>query len=273
MQLTTYARTQRSITARAVQLILNLLLPYQGIPLTQTSWRFIVRGMFPIVDSARRESAVLMRQFYDSQRQEHLGNDDYDIDIPSYDIAWLEESMKPIFREAKVIEFDDARMVETALRVAKEVENGGRRTALNAVRGETRRVGFARVATGRETCAFCLMLVSRGPVYKRELKAGAKHEGAAEIMNEKLTNNEEVDDDELDQLMTRWHPGCDCKVVPVFDQNNWVGYDDWKRMEQIWIDYTGEFFGSRFTKNDKLNAFRRAIERGDINPAEFAAAA
>lgn len=269
MQLAEYSRLQRSITARAVQLILQLLFPYRGIPLTQTSWRFIVRGMFPIVDSARRESAVLMRQYYDSQRLEHVGDDDYNIDLPSYELAWLEESLQPIFREARVIEFTDEKVVETALRVAKEVENGGRRTALNAVRGETRRVGFARVATGRETCAFCLMLVSRGPVFKSELKAGAKHEGAAEI----LETRNDFSDEELDDLMTRWHPGCDCKVVPVFDENNWQGRDDFIRMENIWKEYTKGFSGAKFTKNDKLNAFRRAIERGEVNPAEFAAAA
>lgn len=269
MQLATYARTQRSITARAVQAILNLLFPYRGIPLTQTSWRFIVRGMFPTVDSARRESAILMRQYYDSQRRQHAGSDDYNIDLPSYELAWLEESLQPIFREARVIELDDGKVVETALRVAKEVENGGRRLALNAVRGETRRVGFARVATGRETCAFCLMLVSRGPVFKSELKAGAKHEGAAEI----LETRNDFSDEELDDLMTRWHPGCDCKVVPVFDENNWQGREDFLRMEQIWKDHTKGFSGSTFTKNDKLNAFRRAIERGDINSADFAAAA
>lgn len=269
MQLAEYSRAQRSITSRAVQLILNLLIPYRGIPLTQTSWRFIVRGMFPIVDSARRESAVLMRTFYDSQRVEHVGDDDYDIDIPAYELAWLEESMKPIFGEARVIDLDDAKVVETAFRVAKEVENGGRRLALNAVRGETRRVGFARVATGRETCAFCLMLVSRGPVYKSELKAGAKHEGAAEILETK----NDVSDEELDDLMTRWHPGCDCKVVPVFDEDNWAGREDFLRMEEIWKKETRGFYGAQFTKNDKLNAFRRAIERGEINPAEFAAAA
>ncbi len=273
MQLSQYSRAQRSITARAVQLILQILLPFRGVPLTDQSWRFMVRGMFPIVDEARRQSAILMREFYDSQRQEHFGDEDYDIDLPPYKVEWLEEAMRPIFKTARVIDFDDAKMAEVGMRVAKEVENGGRRLALNAVKGETRRVGFARVATGRETCAFCLMLVSRGPVYKTELRAGAKHEGAAEILDEKLTNNKEIDDDELDQLMTRWHPGCDCKVVPVFDRNNWVGYDDWKRMEKIWADYTAGFFGARFTKNDKLNAFRRAIERGDINPAEFAAAA
>jgi hypothetical protein len=269
MQLSQYSREQRSITARAVQLILNLLLPYRGIPLTQQSWRFIVRGMFPIVDNARRESAILARQYYDSQRKIHLGNDDHNIDIPSYELAWLEESLKPVFGQARVIDLDDAKVVETSLRVAKEVENGGRRLQLNAVRSEKGRVGFARVATGRETCAFCLMLVSRGPVYKSELAAGAKHEGAAEILETK--NN--VSDDELDELMTRWHPGCDCKVVPVFDPDNWQGRDDFLRMEDIWKKETKGFFGSQFTKNDKLNAFRRAIERGEINPAEFAAAA
>lgn len=273
MQLSQYSQEQRSITARAVQLILNLLLPYRGIPLTQQSWRFIVRGMFPIVDNARRESAILARQYYDSQRIIHIGNDDHEIDIPSYELAWLEESLRPVFGTARVIDLDDAKVVETSLRVAKEVENGGRRLQLNAVRSEKGRVGFARVATGRETCAFCLMLVSRGPVFKSELKAGAKHEGAAEIMDEKLTNNEEIDDEELDQLMTRWHPGCDCKVVPVFDVNDWTGRDDFLRMEEIWKRETKGFFGSQFTKNDKLNAFRRAIERGEINPAEFAAAA
>jgi hypothetical protein len=269
MQLSQYSRAQRSIVAQAVQAILNIFIPYRGSQITQTSWRFIVRGIFPIVDSARRESAVLMRQYYDSQRLEHLGDNDYDIDLPSYELDWLEESLRPVFNEARVIEFDDAKVVETSLRIAKEIENGGRRTALNAVRGETRRVGFARVATGRETCAFCLMLVSRGPVYKTELKAGAKHEGAAEILETKNT----VSDDELDDLMTRWHPGCDCKVVPVFDEDNWQGRDDFLRMEDIWKRETRGFYGSQFTKNDKLNAFRRAIERGEINPAEFAAAA
>jgi hypothetical protein len=268
MQLAEYSRTQRSITARAVQLILNLLLPYRGTRITQLSWRFIVRGMFPIVDNARRESAILMREYYDSQRIEHY-DDDYDLDLPAYDLAWLEESLKPVIGDNRNMEFDEARVVETALRVAKEVENGGRRMGLNAVRGDKHRVGFARVATGRETCAFCLMLVSRGPVFKSELKAGAKHEGAAEILEAK----NDVSDEELDDLMTRWHPGCDCKVVPVFDVNNWQGREDFLRMEEIWKKETKGFYGSQFTKNDKLNAFRRAIERGEINPAEFAAAA
>ena len=49
---------------------------------------------------------------------------------------------------------------------------------------------FARVPTGFETCAFCLMLASRGAVYHSRKTAGE---------------------------WGRFHRGCDCKVAPSFE--------------------------------------------------------
>ena len=49
---------------------------------------------------------------------------------------------------------------------------------------------FARVPTGAETCTFCLMLASRGAVYHTRKTAGE---------------------------FRHFHRGCDCKVVPGFD--------------------------------------------------------
>lgn len=49
---------------------------------------------------------------------------------------------------------------------------------------------FARVPTGFETCAFCLMLASRCAVYHSRKTAGE---------------------------WGRFHRGCDCKVVPIFE--------------------------------------------------------
>lgn len=49
---------------------------------------------------------------------------------------------------------------------------------------------FARVPTGFETCAFCLMLASRGAVYHSRKTAGE---------------------------WRLFHRGCDCKVVPSFE--------------------------------------------------------
>ena len=51
---------------------------------------------------------------------------------------------------------------------------------------------FARVSTGTETCTFCLMLASRGAVYHTRKTAGE---------------------------WRHFHRGCDCKVVPSFEDD------------------------------------------------------
>ena len=67
---------------------------------------------------------------------------------------------------------------------------------------EARRVRYARVPSGTETCAFCFMLCSRGFVYKSERTAGVGHQ---------------------------YHDHCDCVIVPGFgggDQDHQVeGYE------------------------------------------------
>ncbi len=60
----------------------------------------------------------------------------------------------------------------------------------NVGRDRDKGARFARIPTGFETCTFCLMLASRGAVYRTRKSAGEfKH----------------------------FHRGCDCKVVPSFD--------------------------------------------------------
>lgn len=62
----------------------------------------------------------------------------------------------------------------------------------NVGRDRDRGARFARVPTGFETCTFCLMLASRGAVYHTRKSAGEwKH----------------------------FHRGCDCKVVPSFEDD------------------------------------------------------
>ncbi len=60
-------------------------------------------------------------------------------------------------------------------------------------------VRYARVPSGFETCSFCFMLASRGFVYGDEEKAGATH---------------------------KFHPNCDCIVVPGnYGRTKIDGYD------------------------------------------------
>lgn len=56
----------------------------------------------------------------------------------------------------------------------------------NAARDRTKGVRFARVCTGAETCAFCLMLSTRGAVYYTRQTAGEQN---------------------------HYHRNCDCKIV------------------------------------------------------------
>lgn len=62
----------------------------------------------------------------------------------------------------------------------------------NVGRDKERGARFARVPTGFETCTFCLMLASRGAVYHTRKAAGE---------------------------FRHFHRGCDCKIVPGFEDD------------------------------------------------------
>lgn len=59
-------------------------------------------------------------------------------------------------------------------------------------------VRFARVPSGAETCEFCIMLASRGAVYRSERSAGSDG---------------------------HYHAHCDCRIVPFFEGTEVEGYD------------------------------------------------
>lgn len=268
MRIAEYREAQDSITGRALQVILAILFPFKNLPLARVTWTSLLGALFPIVVSARRESALLARQFYDEDRVAHGLTDRFDIDLPDYEWEWFLNAMEPSFEAFVSGDMSDGQFAQTGLRAIKEIENAGRKELIKAVRDENEaypsaRIGWARVATGRETCAFCLMLVSRGPVFEDAKDAGLNDEEKALELLESGADKATLRD-----LMTRWHPGCDCIAVPVRDINSWEGRDAWKEAEDIWYRTTKSFHGV-----DKLNAFRRAIERGNVNPQDFAIAA
>ena len=260
MLLTELHRRQRSISARVMRVVLQVLLPFLLIPLTSQAWANIIQSIFPLINQARTESAILAREYYDTQRKNHVDDDQFDIDLPAYEYDWFYEAMFPSQKSFQSSETSLGEAAQAGFRAVKEVENGGRRTIRNAVDRDSSAVGWARVATGRETCGFCLMLVSRGPVYQSAESAGLNADAttALDILDEN-------DAQAFNELMTRFHPNCDCKVVPVFDRMNWQGRDDYLAARDTWIEATKGFSG-----RDALNAFRRAIEDNQVDPEEFA---
>ncbi|AKJ72279.1 hypothetical protein BH787_gp04 [Gordonia phage GMA4] len=126
--------------------------------------------------------------------------------------------------------------------IIRHIEQAARDTIVAAVEAEEERsgdpIGWARVLTGAESCGFCAMLASRGPIYKTE-----------ETAQRRGKNQEEG----------KYHDGCDCLIVPVFDiDDDWVGKDAWENLEQLWIESDG--------RKDFEKRIRELRDRGDLDP-------
>ncbi|NKU21733.1 hypothetical protein GS907_24545 [Rhodococcus hoagii] len=97
-------------------------------------------------------------------------------------------------------------------------------------RADGKRIGWARVLTGDENCAFCAMLASRGPVYTS--KRTATFAGTS---------------------VDAYHDFCDCEAVLVVEGRDWVGRAQYDQLEQLWIESAAGTSGK-----DSVKAFARA---------------
>jgi hypothetical protein len=282
-----YQQQEKQNTAQIVALLLLFLRPYVRVPLTPLDWLRLLDVLFSFVYDARRRSALAARSYYDEQRATRLPEvvdldefrsgvvdlrpdlDRHPIFLAEYKREWMYEALEPAREGFSRPDASQADLARVAAIAAKEVQNGGRRTSLRAVQSDRRVLGFARVAGGGESCAFCTMLISRGPVYKDSpenagLRA-ASDQDAVDIYREfKRTGDESV----ITDLMTRWHENCDCLVVPVFDESNWDGREQYLEAERLWKEATAGVTGG-----DKLLALRRAMGDGYRRGVELPAAA
>lgn len=64
----------------------------------------------------------------------------------------------------------------TTRSLTRHVLNGGRETVLRLVASDPEAYGYMRVSDG-SPCAFCAMLIGRGPVYKKETAYFQAHDG------------------------------------------------------------------------------------------------
>lgn len=104
----------------------------------------------------------------------------------------------------------DGMQADLLSRVDYEAKRGIGDTMYANGERDPKRPRFARVPTGAETCAFCMMLASRGFVYRSRKSAGA--DGG------------------------HYHAHCNCRIVPEFGAESGVeGYDpdEWY---QRWLD-------------------------------------
>ncbi|QAY03797.1 capsid maturation protease [Mycobacterium phage AFIS] len=287
-----YAAAQLLISAEVVRHVRNVAGFFAQPALTMFDWLRLLDLLFPEIQRRRTEASVLARRFYDSQRAQHhpdLPRNDRPLEGTTFEK--FVENMDPARERMQQAETRGDALTHLTLRAVREVENAGRQQIIHAVENDPEpRVlrGWARVATGRETCAWCLMLISRGPTYVRAETAGLDldTEHALELFENKDLETYFAD---ISGEIKQWHPGCDCKVIPVFRNEDWFGKEAADRALDLWGEATKEAIaledeglvhksgknkGQPFTRNElAINALRRRLERGEISAQQYAALA
>ena len=288
-----YAAQQALISAATANYTLRFAKFFKNPVLSVAEWLGLLHLLFPEIQRRREESADLARRFYDSQREQHHPSLPRNVRfLEDYQFEWFAENMDPV---RKVMSQEDApnhAVASLALRTVREVENAGRRQIIHAVENDPEPEilrGWARVATGRETCAWCLMLISRGPTYVRSGTSGLNLDNDEALAKFRNAPDIETFFKDIEDDMDEWHDGCDCKVVPVFKQANWFGESAAKRALELWkkasiqaekelpegkVHLTGKNKGEPLTKNElAINALRRLVDNGDIPNSEWSALA
>ncbi|WP_018686525.1 hypothetical protein [Actinokineospora enzanensis] len=223
MNLAEYRAAHDRVTAPVAAATVSTLRGLAGRPVTGTGWRLLLDVLFPIVVQGRRATGELAARFYLDQRPP-LELPAPPLEPPPYRRDALDRAVARTAR-TRLSERASTRAAisDTTATVVRHVAQAGRDVLVTAA--QTDRVRWARVPTGRETCAFCWLLASRGPVYR----SGD---------------------------MTHWHDRCDCLVVPVSNPDDWEGRATFLAAQRLWRDSTEGLSG-----RDALNAFRRALAR------------
>lgn len=282
-----YAARQQLITAAVANFTYQFGKLFTQRALTPTEWLQLLQFLFPEVQLRRQQAAVLAREFYDAQRLSYHPTTRNDVSLEGTDFKVFMQSMEPVRKRMSQADSPSDALTMLTMQVVREVENAGRRQIIHAVQEEKEPGvlrGWARVATGRETCGWCLMLISRGPVYLEANTAGLD-------LDEESAQRMIAAGEDVSEYMEEWHTGCDCKVIPVFKADDWDNSPYGRaaaRAGDLWGDAmaeariileedpdkvhtTGKKRGQAVTLNEEaINALRRRLARGGINTSEFA---
>ena len=287
-----YEKAVANTTLPALVIAHQMLSLFRPNPMTEADWIAFLQAIYPTVRERSLEAARIARSFYDAERARQIPGVPLQ-PVPIYSLTF-EQFVRTMEPSWKIAQKPDFSVDQVVARVARTVENGARRTMIRAVEDPDPALdpvissqedevqvdpdrpddfedeyekkpkdpapkvqslvrGWARVPTGRETCGFCWMLASRGPVYDSAGSAGGKR-SQAEIIRKTADGSMSSDD------MNQWHPGCDCKVVPVFKLSDWPGKDKADAAWKLWKDKIQGYYSGK----DAINAYRRLVESGEI---------
>ena len=156
----------------------------------------VLQALATVMPTYTTMAAQASADFYDAARELVVGEKMGARAISGYDQRKAEGAVRGFVRfvlRDEVQTFND----QVLQRIDYEMKRSANMSVVENGRRDPKRVRYARVPTGAETCDFCLMLASRGFVYQSEGTAGAGHT----------------------------HSSCDCRCVPGWDGMEVEDYD------------------------------------------------
>ena len=156
----------------------------------------VLQALASVMPTYTTMAAQASADFYDAARELVEGERMGAQAISDFDMRKTEGAVRAFVRfvlDGRVETFND----QVLQRIDYEMKRSANMSVVENGRRDPKRVRYARVPTGAETCDFCLMLASRGFVYQSEGTAGAGHT----------------------------HSSCDCRCIPGWNGMEVEGYD------------------------------------------------
>ena len=156
----------------------------------------VIQALAQVMPTYTTMAAQASADFYDAARELALGERLGAVAISDFDMRKTEGAVRGFVRfvlDGRVETFNE----QVLQRIDYEMKRSANMSVVENGRRDPKRVRYARVPTGAETCDFCLMLASRGFVYQSEGTAGAGHT----------------------------HSACDCRCIPGWDGMEVEDYD------------------------------------------------
>lgn len=183
--------------------------------LSQKQWLGLVLALFPHIRDGRLKTLALAADFYQKERDKHeisVPFAPHDINIGVYTPQAAARALEPV--RAVLLGLDKLQPQDKALNAAKQasrfaalhVEHGARDGLQAMVKADEAALGWARTDPEPPSCAFCLTLISRGPVYKH----GSNTEAAP------------------------YHLNDTCVLVPVFTKTGWAGEEHFIAAKKVY---------------------------------------
>lgn len=234
MDINDYARRKQSLLTRMLSALVYVFQQFLRGFMSPREWSDLMTVSYRVVKPFRDEATELAREFYDDNRaaqqpdkQRHdIFKDDY------YPEKWFRQTMLPVFQGIQKHNTPEVAVEEAVARATKVVEDAQRRTLIQGIASDTGSVvrGFARFDPRPPTCAFCTMMISRGPVYTTAENGGWPFD--VKSLEKNILND---DPDAVNELMNKWHPKCTCIVVPVYKYNNYPSQGQENAALEIYI--------------------------------------